>query len=280
MQELAVRSDFDLVFEAFGVKVRLESDRPELLELGMEIASKALIKRLEIIENANGSVDHTFGIYKNPEGNLYFTNEGQPSGPVEKEIHFRRLLNTMVRVHVAEKAREWVFIHAGVVGWRGKAIILPASSHSGKTTLVSELIRLGAYYYSDEYAVIDPSGMVHPYERDLSVRPPGSEIPIQVPPEEFGAEIGSGPIPVGMVVLTKFENEAEFRPEGLSMGIGIMETVPEVIPIRLNTDFSLKVLNTAFRRAIIIKSLRGEAQIAARSILSYFDDNFDLANND
>ena len=273
-----MRSNFELVFEAFGVKVRLESDRPELLGLGMEVASTALIKRLKIIENRTELVDHTFGIFRDSEGKLFFTNEGQPSGPLEKEIHFRRLLNTMIRVHVAEKAREWVFIHAGVVGWRGKAIILPAASHSGKTTLVSELIRLGADYYSDEYAVIDPSGLVHSYERDLSVRPPGSEIPIQVPPTEFGAEIGDCPIPVGMVVLTKFENGAEFLPEKVSIGLGIMETVPEVIPIRLNTDFSLKVLNTAFRRAIIIKSLRGEAQIAARSILSYFDDNFDLAN--
>ena len=68
--------------------------------------------------------------------------------------------------------------------------------------------------------------------------------------------------------------------ETVSMGIGIMETIPEIIPIRLNTDFSLKVLNTAFRRAIIIKSLRGEAKEAARSILSFFDDKFNLANND
>ena len=277
---MAVRSNFDLVFEAFGVKVRMESDRPELLELGMEVASTALIKRLEIIENKTDAVDHTFGVYRDSEGKLFFTNEGQPSGPLEKEIYFRRLLNTMIRVHVAEKAREWVFIHAGVVGWRGKAIILPAASRAGKTTLVSELIRLGADYYSDEYAVINPSGLVHPYERDLSVRTPGSEIQIPVPPAEFGAEIGSHPIPVGLVVLTKFENEAEFRPEKLSMGIGIMETVPEVIPIRYSTDFSLKVLNTAFSRAIIIKSLRGEAQTAARSILSYFDDNLDLANKD
>ena len=273
-----MRSDFDLVFEAFGVKVRLFSDRPELLELAYEIASKALIKRLEIIENKTISVDHTFGIHRNSENNLFFTDDGKPTGEFEREIDFRRTLNTMVRVHVAEKAREWVFIHAGVVGWRGRAIILPAASHSGKTTLVSELIRLGAHYFSDEYSVIDPAGMVHPYERDLSIRPPGSEIPIQVPPAEFGAEIGIDPIPVGMVLLTKFEEGAVFDPERLSMGIGIMETVPDVIPIRLNTDFSLKVLNTAFRHAIIVKSLRGEAQTAARSILSYFDDNFDLAN--
>ena len=278
MQGLAVRSDFDLVFEAFGVKVRLESDRPELLDLGIEIASKALIQRLEIIENREIAVDHTFGIYRTPEGKLYYTNEGARTHGFEKEMYFRRNLNTMIRIHVAEKARDWVFIHAGVVGWREHAIILPAMSHSGKTTLVSELIRLGADYYSDEYAVMDPLGAVHPYARNLSVRLAGSEVPIEVPPAEFGADVGSRPIPAGMVVLTKFVNGAEFKPERLSLGNGIMATVPDVIPIRLNTDFSLKVLNAAFRRAIIIKSLRGEAHIAARSILSYFDDNFDLAN--
>ena len=269
---------FEAVFDAFGVRVRLESNEPELLELGIDVARTALVDRPVFIENKTGNVDHTFGIYRDESGSYFFTNEGRPTRPQRRTVHFRRTLNTMIRVHVAEKARNWVFIHAGSVGWRGHAIILPATSHNGKTTLVSELIRLGAQYYSDEYAVIDPEGRVHPYERDLSVRPPGSEVPIQVSPSEFGAEIGKIPLPVGMVILTKFEQGQVFRPEKVSMGIGIMETIPEIIPIRLNTDFSLKVLNTAFRRAIIIKSLRGEAQIAARSILSYFDDNFDLAN--
>jgi hypothetical protein len=277
MQGITVQANFEMVFEAFGVKVRLESDRPELLELGMEIARTALVGRPKIIENRVDDIDHSFGIYRNLDGNLYFTNESKPWSPLEHERDFRRTLNTMIRVHVAEKARGWVFIHAGVVSWRGRAIVLPARSHSGKTTLVAELIRLGAEYFSDEYAVIDPAGRFHPYERDLSVRPPGSEIPIQVPPVEFGAVTGSTPVPVGMVVITKFEPGATFEPQSISMGIGIMETVPEVIPIRFNTDFALKVLNTAFSRAIIIKSLRGEAQIAAASILSYFDDNFNLA---
>ena len=277
MKGSAVQTDLSLVFEAYGVRVRLASDRSELLELGWDVARKALVNRPTIIDNDPGEVDHTFEIYRDDEGKLYFINQGEPSMRTERKITFRRMLNAMIRLYVAEKARGWVFIHAGVVGWRGRAIILPAMSHNGKTTLVSELIRLGAIYYSDEYAVIDPTGMIHPFERDLSIRPPGSEVPIQVPPSEFGAEIGMDPIPAGMVVLTRFEPGADFRPERVSIGIGIMEAIPDVIPIRLNTDFSLKVLNTALRRAIIVKSLRGEAQIAARSILTLLDDNLDLA---
>ena len=273
----AGQTEFSVVFEAFGVRVRLESDSPELLNIGVEVANKALVNRPVFIEKGVPIVDHTFGINRDPKGRLYFTNDGQPWGVLEREIDFRRTLNAMIRVHVAEKARDWVFIHAGVVAWRGKAIILPATSHNGKTTLVSELIRLGAQYYSDEYAVLDSSGRVHPFERDLSVRPPGSEIPIQVPPSEFGAEVGIDPVPVGMVVLTKFQPNAVFEPEQISTGLGIMETIPEVIPIRMNADFSIKVLNTAFGRAIIVRSLRGEAQSAAPLILSYFHDKFDLA---
>ena len=275
--ESAVQTDFSLVFEAFGVRVRFVSDRPELLELGLDVARKALVNRLTIIENDALAADHIFGIFRDQAGKPYFTDEGRKIGPMEREVDFRRTLNTLVRVHVAEKARDWVFIHADVVEWSGYAVILPAMSHNGKTTLVSELIRLGARYYSDEYAVLDPDGLVHPYERDLSVRPPGSEVPVQVSPYEFGAEVGGKPVPVGMVVLTKYQAGANFEPERLSMGVGIMETIPEVIPIRMNTDFSLKVLNTAFRRAIIVKSLRGEAPLVAPLILSYFDDNFNLA---
>jgi hypothetical protein len=276
-QELTVQSNFGFVFEAFGVRVRIVSDQRDLATLAIEVAEKALVGRLTIIDNWAGTVDHTFGVFRSVAGGFYYTHEGTSSASLEREIDFRRLFNTMIRLHVAEKATNWVFIHAGVVGWRGQAILLPAMSHNGKTTLVSELIRLGAEYYSDEYAVIDSRGMVHSFERDLSVRPPGSEIPIQVPPAEFGAVIGNRPIPVGMVVITRYNSDSVFQPEMVSLGLGIMEVIPEVIPIRLNTDFSLKVLNTAFRRAIIIKSLRGEARIAARSILSYFDDNFNLA---
>src|SRR4051794_18476474 len=40
-----------------------------------------------------------------------------------------------VQLHVAEHAHRRVFVHAGVVGWRGQAIVMPGRSFSGKTTL-------------------------------------------------------------------------------------------------------------------------------------------------
>ena len=68
---------------------------------------------------------------------------------------------------VAQRSRQMLFVHAGVVGWRGLAIVIPGRSHTGKSTLVAELVWRGAVYYSDEFAVLDDTGRVHPSRRPL-----------------------------------------------------------------------------------------------------------------
>src|SRR5918997_1140655 len=79
-------------------------------------------------------------------------------------------LDSGLRAVVALHARDRVFIHAGVVARGGRALILPGSSLSGKTTLVAALVRSGAAYYSDEFAVLDAEGRVHPYPKRLAMR--------------------------------------------------------------------------------------------------------------
>ena len=61
-------------------------------------------------------------------------------------------------------------VHGGVVGHDGRAILLPGPTGAGKSTLVAELVRRGALYFSDEYALIDGAGRVHPYPRPLLLR--------------------------------------------------------------------------------------------------------------
>ena len=64
-----------------------------------------------------------------------------------------------------------MFVHAGVVAVDGRALLLPGGSFTGKTTLVAALLRAGAQYGSDEYAVLDEAGLVLPaYPRPLSIR--------------------------------------------------------------------------------------------------------------
>src|SRR6202158_4766995 len=82
-------------------------------------------------------------------------------------------LESDLQLYVAENAPHRLFVHAGVVGWRGNAIIIPGSSFTGKRTLVAALVGAGAPYYSDEYAILDRRGRVHPYPKPLSIRAGG-----------------------------------------------------------------------------------------------------------
>src|SRR5438105_4409512 len=78
---------------------------------------------------------------------------------LESELHF----------HAAVSARRWLYVHAGVVSWDGTAVLIPGRSMSGKSTLVEALVRAGASYASDEFAVLDRQGRAHPYPKAPSL---------------------------------------------------------------------------------------------------------------
>ena len=90
-----------------------------------------------------------------------------------KLIHAIDALESDVQLFVAETAPHRVFVHAGVVAFGDKAIVIPGRSFAGKTSLVAALVKAGAIYYSDEYAVLDERGRVHKYTRRLGIRQKG-----------------------------------------------------------------------------------------------------------
>jgi hypothetical protein len=173
-----------------------------------------------------------------------------------------------VQLTVAECAPRRVFVHAGVVGWQDRAILIPGLSYSGKTTLVDQLIRAGATYYSDEYAVLDKRGRVHPYPRALGIRSPNSAESKKVRAEEIGAKVGSKPLRVGLVVSTNFKDGARWRPRPLSRGKGVLELMANTVSARSQPELALTVLPKALEVAQILKGVRGEATEIVESILS------------
>lgn len=172
-----------------------------------------------------------------------------------------------VQLTVAEYAPHRIFVHAGVVGWKGRAIVIPGLSFSGKTTLVDQLIRAGATYYSDEYAVLDARGRVHPYPRALGMRSPGSDQSKRVPAEEIGARIGSKPLRVGLVVSTHYKDGARWRPRQITRGKGVLELMSNTVSARSQPELALTVLPAALESALILKGVRGEASEIVKSIL-------------
>ena len=172
-----------------------------------------------------------------------------------------------VQLFVAETARRRVFVHAGVVGWRGRAIIVPGESRSGKTTLVAELVRAGADYYSDEYAVLDAKGLVHPYARPLAVREDGGAGRTRYAAEALGGRAGARPLAAGLVVLSRYEEGARWRPRRLTGGQGALALLGNTVSARRGPERALAAIERAVSGALILKGKRGEAREVAASLL-------------
>ena len=77
-----------------------------------------------------------------------------------------------VNSETIRRTGDFVLIHSGAVqAPGGDAVLLPAASGSGKTTMVAALVQAGFGYLSDEGAAIDPIGrQVHPYPKALTFK--------------------------------------------------------------------------------------------------------------
>ena len=185
---------------------------------------------------------------------------------LDVEAVFERLESDL-QLYVAERAPRRVFVHAGVVGWRGRAVVIPGRSMSGKTTLVAELVRAGADYYSDEYAVLDREGRVHPYARPLAVREGVGLRQTRKTVEELGGRAGTVALPVGLVVVSRYERGAGWRPRRLTSGGCVLELLSNTVPARRSPARALSALTKAAAGSNALAGQRGEAAAVAEAIL-------------
>ena len=278
--------DYFIGFKSFGVSFTIWMDNKKLLEILKEKIK--IILPNEFTETFQRKSEKNFFIRKpeeyipEAEGDVY---EFYEISGANHQLNFRSdkldvfygLLDSKLRITVAEFTREKVFIHAGAVSYKGLGIVIPGKSFQGKTTLVAELIRKGALYYSDEYAVLDKDGLLHPFHKKLSMRGIIDDFTQKdIGFEEFKAQKGIQPVPIGMILLAEyFPGESvcdPIKPEIISEGQGMLEILANTIPIRNNTKFSLEVLNKVVNRAIIAKCRRGDAKLFAELLLNYFED--------
>lgn len=178
------------------------------------------------------------------------------------------ILESHIAIHIADRAPRRVFVHAGVVGWRGRAIVIPGRSFSGKTTLVAALVRAGAIYYSDEYAVFDSHGRVHPYARALQVRKEGESRQTKCAAQEMGAVVGTRPLRLGLVLATTYRAGARWRPRKISAGRGVLELLNNTVSARRAPEAALNAFQSAIQGARILRGTRGDADEVAARVLS------------
>jgi hypothetical protein len=176
-------------------------------------------------------------------------------------------LDQQLRLFIAAEAPGVIFVHAGVVASDGRAIVIPGASFSGKTTLVQALVEQGADYYSDEYAVIDPEGLVHPYPRRLSIRSEDGAPLMEQHVSELGGVAAQTSAEPAIVVLTRYKANAEWRPEPKSAGDAVVALMANAVPAQARPQETLAALSRAVRRAQILESDRGDARTVAPRLL-------------
>ena len=256
-------------FRSYGVNIRVDCPNDELFNTAVEAVRRTLLGRLEVISEADA--EHVFTLEKVKE-RYFMTLNGDDLGDGEIEWVFFKYFDTRVRLLVAEYAVGYVFMHAGVVGWRGKAIVFPGDSYSGKTTLVAEFVKRGALYYSDEYAVIDTNGLIHAFPRKLSIRDKtGIQRKSDMAVELLGGKIGVDALHPSLVLLTRFRPWARWNPILLTSGVGVMKMMPHAIPLRINSKFTLSLLNNVAENAIIAESLRSNSKNCVNKIIDFVD---------
>ncbi|MBK9165611.1 MAG: hypothetical protein IPM21_17215 [Acidobacteria bacterium] len=254
-------------FEAYGVLVGVTTDNLDLSRKLFEISNRAMLGKCRVLDAGSAKAEHEFFIKKSSGEVFELTSVGEyttGSGGLRETLE---LFVRILRLKVSQFAKDRVFVHAGVVCWGNQAIMIPGNSGSGKTTLVAECVKQGALYFSDEYAVLAPDGLVHPFARALSITNGGRKWSEDgIPVEKLGGRAATDPVKIGAVVLTRFEPGAAWRPERLTPGNGIIEVIPHTIPMTVNADLSLTVLKSALSHAIILKGVRGEASDLATEL--------------
>jgi hypothetical protein len=253
---------------SYGVRIGIRSNDPEALAS----ACRHLPSEWENI--ASPVVDRVYSIMISRNGarsngrrlNLLYGDDVR----LARSSNLNGLYETLesdLRLFVAELATHRVFVHAGVVGWKGQGIVIPGRSYSGKSTLVAELVRAGATYYSDEYAVLDSRGRVHPFSKPLELREEGEFTQTKITVAELGGQSGTKPLPVRLVLMTQFKRGARWRPRKLTAGRGVLEMLFNTVSARRSPERALATLQRVTAQADVLKGVRGNATEVVGALL-------------
>jgi hypothetical protein len=266
-------------FTAFGLSVGVRVSSAELLDpvlaripTGWKLARSPVVDRLYSYVAGDAEIRPNVRPLHLLYGNI------QRLARTEDPSQLLAVFESNLSSYFAQTPTPWLFVHAGVVTWKGQAIVIPGRSMSGKTTLVREFLKAGANYFSDEFAVLDGRGHVLPFPRDISVRENNHhDHSLRVRAKELGAKVGIGPLPIGLVLWTHYKAGCSWRPKLLSPARGVLALLDNTLTARQNPRRALRTLEASIRQAECIKSTRGEAKQVVDAILQHIENKIHFA---
>lgn len=151
-----------IAFEVLGVRARVGSDRASELE-HLRSCWAALPAR-------DGPPDVDARVTTCADG-FEILVAGRERVLAADPIQAVRALNHELMHAIMRRRPDLLFVHAGVVAWDERAIVLPGVSRAGKSTLVLALLAAGARFLSDELLVWDAAnGVARAFPRAPKLR--------------------------------------------------------------------------------------------------------------
>jgi len=250
------------VFDFWGWRVKFGCDSPDLnQDLLLALPSDKQSLPESTFDRCFFLRTHSSGRFRLERDGELFYSDSTLTGIINKlEMTFQH--------EVATQAPHAVFVHAGVVSLNGRALLLPGPGFSGKSTLTRALMALGAQYYSDEYAVLDLDGQLHPYRRRLTLR--RSALPdrrVSVNPHPDQNQQPS----IKLVVFCPFRKWARWKLEPISPGRGTLGLFSNTVTAQLSPIRDLSVLREGTRQAQFFQGHRGDAKVAAQKLLALLE---------
>jgi hypothetical protein len=258
-------------FEAHGVRIGVRSNDPHVIEQLPSLLPPGSRHEPSLIVEEIFSVWVSAGAGRSERRIRIYAGDTR-LGRVRELSRALPALESALRLKVAEASPEHIFVHAGVVAWRGRAILVPGRSRSGKTTLVADLVRAGASYLSDEFAPLDHEGRVHPFAKPLTIREGGCDLRARrCRAEDLGGSVGRDALKVGLVAFAEYRPGESWQPTTLTHGQAVLEMLAHTVPARLRPEAALEALDRALAGATLLKGARGEANVTARRLLETLD---------
>jgi hypothetical protein len=166
---------------------------------------------------------------------------------------------------VAERSPRKVFLRAGVVGWKERAIVIPGGPGTGKSAWVRALVAAGATYFSDDYAVLEGNTVAPFPSRGREGIEPAHALSYWL--DELTTRTTPRPVPVGVVLFAPYQPGAVFKPKLVSRGKALLGMFKHAVAAQRNPAQVLRALEIVSRRCNALEGVRGDARAAASYLL-------------
>lgn len=173
------------------------------------------------------------------------------------------LLERSLAVFAAHRLSRLVAVHAAVIGWHGRALVVPARSGGGKSTLARAAHEAGATVLSDEYALIDPgTGLVTGWNRPVRILRADGGV------DRLDIAVRSEPIPVGCVAFVTYRPAGASSWNEISRGSAAGRLLAHTICATTRPHDSLNAALAATASGHAVEGTRGDAGAAVTELLA------------